>query len=627
MIIDSSEDDFSPLKTNASKNLNGDLSAVKENLINLNKSLSGLGMDETPPAKPVATFKYRPPKSLNFNGIISSPTPAPIEVSEIKVPAAPTPAKPKAVAYIDSDEDDDYYAPLATQQSQQSQIAVSPTPVVPMTKLFSITSKPLASSTQTIESLVQEQRTKNLQKLAPPATTAETIVAKKISQNPPYIDDSNKQSESAPGSVFKFRMSGGSNNASPQPTRTSMSCLDALESSPVSPIKPKPIIRPVSMVMSQLKKPENQLSSTIVEATQCSPQREISIKIDPKLTVEIDNIVKDPMLNSYNTQRLKEEKLKFLEAYYNIMSQIPMAHFSSIQGFNQSTLLRLKSGIQSIGGRIMRKEGTQKPIEDCSSPLDPLRNNRTMSSQSSVISFPREQSIMEDDDQFNLDEIMQDVSATSLAEAGKCHRSYVDLTGIPTPSPSTSTFRPRINMIAQKPIYNTDLVENFDTIDDDGFPNIDYTQLVDVLPSTSSSSSNQSKSAPPERRAKEAIESMIPNVSAVVPPSNDLGKFHSNVHNDGTTGQFDGYNFPFSDQMKICFKHTFGLKEFRSNQLQAINAALLGHDCFILMPTGGGKSLCYQLPAYITPGVTIVVSPLKSLILDQVNKLKSLDVS
>ncbi|KAJ8304560.1 hypothetical protein KUTeg_018143, partial [Tegillarca granosa] len=90
--------------------------------------------------------------------------------------------------------------------------------------------------------------------------------------------------------------------------------------------------------------------------------------------------------------------------------------------------------------------------------------------------------------------------------------------------------------------------------------------------------------------------------------------------------EFNGFNFDHSREMMKIFTQIFGLREFRKNQLQAINASLRGNDCFILMPTGGGKSLCYQLPALVTGGVSIILSPLRALIQDQVQRLHSMSI-
>ena len=70
----------------------------------------------------------------------------------------------------------------------------------------------------------------------------------------------------------------------------------------------------------------------------------------------------------------------------------------------------------------------------------------------------------------------------------------------------------------------------------------------------------------------------------------------------------------------------FGYSEFRSGQEALIDAQLAGQDAFGIMPTGGGKSICYQLPALMLPGVSLVISPLISLMQDQVLALKSAGV-
>ena len=71
----------------------------------------------------------------------------------------------------------------------------------------------------------------------------------------------------------------------------------------------------------------------------------------------------------------------------------------------------------------------------------------------------------------------------------------------------------------------------------------------------------------------------------------------------------------------------FGLKQFRTGQREVISNVLQGHDCLCVMPTGGGKSLCYQMPAIVRDGLTIVVSPLIALMKDQVDTLKSRGIS
>ena len=80
------------------------------------------------------------------------------------------------------------------------------------------------------------------------------------------------------------------------------------------------------------------------------------------------------------------------------------------------------------------------------------------------------------------------------------------------------------------------------------------------------------------------------------------------------------------EQALEILRNTFGYRDFRGDQQDIINHVLAGNDALVLMPTGGGKSLCYQVPAMIRPGTGIIISPLIALMQDQVSALLQLGI-
>lgn len=110
-----------------------------------------------------------------------------------------------------------------------------------------------------------------------------------------------------------------------------------------------------------------------------------------------------------------------------------------------------------------------------------------------------------------------------------------------------------------------------------------------------------------------------------------LSRTDSSVHaptgptvNDPAFASDDPAHFPWSRELPVLANRYWHIKEFRPLQRDVMNATLSGLDVFVILSTGSGKSLCFQLPALLNDGLTVVISPLLSLIIDQVYFLSSI---
>ena len=91
--------------------------------------------------------------------------------------------------------------------------------------------------------------------------------------------------------------------------------------------------------------------------------------------------------------------------------------------------------------------------------------------------------------------------------------------------------------------------------------------------------------------------------------------------------EIDVQNPTLRDRALDILKTVYGFDAFRHPQEEIIMDVINGKDCLVLMPTGGGKSLCYQIPALVRNGVAVIVSPLIALMEDQVTALRLLGIN
>lgn len=408
----------------------------------------------------------------------------------------------------------------------------------------------------------------------------------------------------------------------------------------------------------------------------CSPNKDIKVVFEPNLEKYMCDLVMRPEFKTSkneNNINVIKNSLRFFDNTYlelsekicDIIDQVPYQLFKEIPGFQSAAFLKLKTVRQQFKAKrkILSKTlkvAEEKLQEECFDDYDameqiereqqemledyesqmvdemesahikepPGNQQETVKRSESVNNFKSieknelknknmtskqqisdENKRKESDEEDELDALLAEVKKQEDIDQGHSGYDsmiYKDFVDSSKNIRAEDVPKARIAEIAPQ---KSDPID----IDDDGWQVYDPSQF------------EETKSVPLTR-----VKSVDSCTSSKSSGSQKVtGRFHANVQNDGVTGEFDGNNYPFSKELFQVLKSSFGLSTFRPNQNQIVNAALLGKDTFVLMPTGGGKSLCYQLPAVlsITRGVTIVVSPLRSLIFDQVSKLESLGVS